>query len=252
MLDLIIGIHSIIHALNNPRRGNKKLYATEESLGELLKRSQLTRSRLSELGQYEILATESFDRNAQRQYKERNIHYQRIPGRLLLEIDPLQTESVTALHKNAGCKILCLDRVNDIQNAAAIMRTAAFYGAPFLLIARKGGFGVTPAFYRLASGAAEYVRIVPVNNLSRALIKLKEKGFPVVGFSEKGLPWDNATPETFSAPPCLVLGAEGQGLSNAVERCLDKLVQIPPHGPLSTLNVSVASALAMEKFWNTK
>ena len=143
--------------------------------------------------------------------------------------------------------------VSDIQNAAAILRTAAFYGVPFLLVAKKGGFGLTPAFYRLASGATEYVRIIPVNNLSRTLLKLKERGLPILGFSEEGLPWDTLPPpHTDSPPPCLVLGAEGAGLSHAVQRCVDKLIQIPPQGPLDTLNVSVASALAMEKFWNPK
>ena len=213
-------------------------------------------SHLNKLCQHDVLGQDSFDRTARKLYQEHKIHYQRIPGHLLLEIDPLQMENITTLHREweheSGCKILCLDRVSDVQNAASILRTAAFYSVPFLIIARKGGFGITPAFYRLASGATEYVRIIPVNNLSRTLSKLKDKRAPIIGLSEKGVPWDTPCLADASFPPCLVLGAEGEGLSHAVERCVDKLVQIPSQGPLTTLNVSVASALAMEKFLGTK
>ena len=252
MPDLIIGIHSIVHALNNPHRVNKKIYATSDGLKELLKQSEVSLSC-----QQEVLSPNAFDRSTRKLFHAQKFHYQRIPGGLLLEAAPLPEENILSIHKKleqgSNSKILCLDRVSDIQNAAAILRTAAFYAVPFLIIAKKGGFGITPAFYRLASGATEHVRIVPVNNLSRTLTKLKEKGVPIFGFSEEGASWDSlSTSETGAQPPCLVLGAESKGLSHAVGRCVDKLIQIPPHGSLTTLNVSVASALAMEKFWSAK
>ena len=259
MPDLIIGIHSIVHALNNPNRGNKKLYATNDGLKELLKQRNISSSQLNSQCQQEILSLDKFDQTARKIFQRQKFHYQRIPSGLLLEIDPLQEESILSVHKAVeqknNPKILCLDRVNDIQNAAAILRTAAFYAVPFLIVAKKGGFGMTPSFYRLASGATEYVRIISVNNLSRTLSKLKEKGISIFGFSESGHPWNSptfSTPHTNSPPPCLVFGAESKGLSHAVERCVDQQIQIPPQGQIHTLNVSVASALAMEKFWNTK
>ena len=150
MSDLIIGIHSIIHALNNPLRENKLLRATEDGFKELLKKGSMAPNRLKDLCRWEILPPKQFDRLARQLYSERQFHYQRVPSGLLLEISPLPLEDIRTLHESLSrekeIKILCLDRVSDIQNAAAIMRTAAFYDVPFLLIARRGPSVSPPLF----------------------------------------------------------------------------------------------------------
>ncbi len=53
-----------------------------------------------------------------------------------------------------------LDQITDVHNAAAIMRSAAFYGVDCVLISQKGNFGMGPNFARIASGALEYVKII--------------------------------------------------------------------------------------------
>ena len=49
---------------------------------------------------------------------------------------------------------------------------------------------------------------------------------------------------------CLVLGSEEKGLSNATLRLLDRKVKFVAQGKIHSLNVSIASAIAMEHFFS--
>lgn len=76
---------------------------------------------------------------------------------------------------------------------------------------------------------------------------MKHSGLRIVGASEKAEKpiWDI----DLSAPVALVVGSEDEGISNAVLKLCDNLVQIPRTGDLDSLNVSVAAGiLAYEVF----
>jgi len=94
-----------------------------------------------------------------------------------------------------------------------------------------------------ASGALEWVPIVTVQNLARALSALKERGFLVVGL-------DSAAPDDLAAialpsPLALVLGAEGKGLRQGTRAQSDRLARLDLPGAIKSLNVSNAAALAL-------
>ena len=84
------------------------------------------------------------------------------------------------LKKEKVFSIVCLDQVTDIQNAAAIMRTSAFFGVNYLVVPQKGSFRLSPAFFRLSSGGSEYVKVIKVNSLSKFLKNLKNYSFVVI------------------------------------------------------------------------
>lgn len=83
-----------------------------------------------------------------------------------------------------------------------------------------------------------------VGGLPAALGRMKEAGIWVVGLA------DDADRSLFelgdlaSDAICLVLGAEGSGLSRLTRERCDLIVSIPMRGRLSSLNVSAAAALA--------
>ena len=241
--DLIVGIHSIGAALANVRRSDKKLYATKDGLSRL--------GKVPNFCEVETLSSHRFQQKAQELYAREGFHWQRIPGGLLLEAAPLELAGVAMLysHLEQGKvdKILCLDQVTDIHNAAAILRTCAFYSVPFVVLEKSGNFGLSPSFFRLASGATEHVHIAPTGSLPRTLGKLKEKGVRLIGLSESAETNLREVPR--HCPSCLILGAEERGLSHAVQRCLDECAALVAPGPIKSLNVSVAAALAMDSFW---
>ena len=85
---------------------------------------------------------------------------------------------------------------------------------------------MTPSFFRNASGSVEHVPLIKVNNLSRALTQIQNKGVIVWGLSEEEDSEDTLIPEKF----CIVAGSEDRGLSHAVRRILDRSVALQPLG----------------------
>ncbi len=135
------------------------------------------------------------------------------------------------------------DGVQDPHNLGAIVRSANAAGAMALIIPERRASGLTDTVAKAAAGALEYLPIVRVKNINRALDQLKEEGFWIHGLDEKGdrFPWDcDLTGKTV-----LVLGAEGEGLHRLTAEKCDFLMQIPMQGQVSSLNVSVAAGVAL-------
>jgi 23S rRNA (guanosine2251-2'-O)-methyltransferase len=103
--------------------------------------------------------------------------------------------------------------------------------------------GLNATVAKVASGAAETVPYFMVTNLARSLNELKERGIQVVGTTDTAA--DSLYDIDLSGPTALVLGAEGKGLRPLTERTCDRLVRIPMLGAVESLNVSVATGVAL-------
>lgn len=252
--DLIVGIHSIVAALENKNRSNHQLFATKDGLDKLKK--HLKSISINEDVNVICLDLNNFNVKAQKLFKERFFEFNRISSQLLLLSSPLALDSVSELIKKCQkceqIKLLALDNVTDIHNGAAILRTAAFYGVDALILAIKGNFTLTPSFYRIASGATEYVKIVVANNLSRSINELQKSGVECIGLFEQeqtAMSGDEGELQSLNLKKrCMVLGNEENGISHAVARILEKRASLSSLGAIKSLNVSVAAALAMERF----
>jgi 23S rRNA (guanosine2251-2'-O)-methyltransferase len=247
-LDLIVGIHSIAEALICRPDAVRKIIATNDGLKDFKKKTKLNKE-LNGID-IKIVSPHELQKTAQTFYKEIDLTYQRVPSQIFMVIDPVRTFEPTwlwdQLEKNEKFKVLCLDQVTDVHNAAAIMRSAAFYGVDCVLTGAKGHFGTGPSFARIASGAIEHVNIVICASLPKAITKLKEKDVTVIGFSEHASEDGDGVERT--GKMALVLGAEDVGMSNAVSRVVEHRVAIKPLGNIKSLNVSVAGAIAMERW----
>ncbi len=246
--EIIVGIHSIVEALNNPERSGHKLFTTKENKSELTKKINL-----NNISGLEIFEHKSHDiqEEAKKLYKEMDFYFSRVPSNTFLVTERLELKNLTFLYNlidsNEDFKMLILDQVTDVHNLGAIMRTASFYGVNAVLISRKGDLLRTPTFHRISSGAFEHVPLINCGSLPKTIAKLKEKDLMMLGFSEHS---EDSSFES-SKKMALVLGAEDVGLSNAITRILDKTISLQPRGNIKSLNVSVAAAVAMEKMIST-
>jgi len=74
-----------------------------------------------------------------------------------------------------------LDEVVDPQNVGAIIRSAEGAGADGLVMQERHSAGLTSTVATVAAGALSHLKVARVTNIARAIERLKEKGFRVVG-----------------------------------------------------------------------
>ncbi len=139
--------------------------------------------------------------------------------------------------------LVILDGVEDPHNLGAIVRTAHAAGADALVVPERRAAPLTETVDRAASGALEYLPIARVVNISRSLDHLKERGFWIYGLDEHGAElYDRVA---FNTPTAIVLGGEGAGLHQNVQKHCDVLLRIPMAGEIASLNVSVAAGIVL-------
>lgn len=149
-----------------------------------------------------------------------------------------------------GARLLVvLDGVEDPHNLGAIVRTAHAAGANAVVIPERRAAPLTETVAKAAAGALEYLPVARITNVSQALEHLKQQGFWIYGLDEHGpAPYDRIE---YNTPTAIVLGGEGKGLHQGVQKHCDMLVRIPMAGAVSSLNVSVAAGVVLFE-WRRK
>ena len=138
--------------------------------------------------------------------------------------------------------LIVLDGIPDPHNLGAIIRTAECAGAHGVIIQQRRSVGLTPAAVKAAAGAAEYMKVAKVVNITRTLAELKERGVWVIGADMDG---QKLSETDLTGATALVIGAEGEGISRLVKDECDLTVALPMRGHIDSLNASVAAGVLM-------
>lgn len=175
----IYGIHAGLAAIANPRRRVHRILIAAQSAEALEARVDQARADAGGRPNPEIRDREELDKLL----PARAVHQG-----LAVQTDPLPEtplpRALTEADENAP--ILILDQATDPQNIGATLRSAAAFGAAFMIMQDRHAPPETASMAKASSGALEIVPIVRVPNIARALIVLKDAGYWIVGFDAHG------------------------------------------------------------------
>jgi 23S rRNA (guanosine2251-2'-O)-methyltransferase len=223
---ILYGWHTVKAALENPRRRFHRLLATEAAL------RRLTEDNVP----FPIAPTPAVAEDIAAVAGASAVHQG-----LYAEADPLESPELEDVV--TGGIVLALDQVTDPHNFGAILRSAAAFSATAVVTTERHSPQASGALAKAASGALEYVPVVTVVNLARALDELRELNAFLVGLDSGGDADLAALP--LSAPLALVVGAEGKGLRHLTRARCDAVARLALPGRITSLNVSNATAVAL-------
>lgn len=227
------GHHAVAAALKNPNRKFVSLVATEEAAAELA----------GLLGEASPVEPQIMNRDSIAKLLPPGAVHQGV-ALLAKTLKPWQLEDVIAhLGEAERAVVVVLDQVTDPHNIGAILRSAAAFGAIAVVLPDRNAPEISGTLAKSASGAVEHVPLVRVVNLNRTLELLKKAGFWSVGLA--GEAEQTLASHNLGGRVCLVLGSEGDGLRRLTREACDLMARLPTQGPVASLNVSNAAAIAL-------
>ena len=147
--------------------------------------------------------------------------------------------------KNSSKKplVLILDSIQDPRNLGACLRSANAAGVDFVIINKDGSAPINSLVYKASAGAINSLQIFLVTNIVRTIKAIQNEGIWVIGLD------GNATTSIYDVnltdSTAIVMGSEGKGIRQLIKKTCDQLVIIPMSGNIESLNVSVATGIAL-------
>jgi len=234
-IDLTYGRHAVLAALKGDRQINR-IWITDKLLGHgqfypLVKEAKANGTIIDEVDSRRLAQL------------TQGANHQGIAA----QIAPYSYWELASLidhaKKTTESVVVIMDGIEDPHNLGSIIRTAEAMGVQGIIIPQRRAVGITSTVMKVAAGALENIAIARVVNLNQAILKLKDAGFWIYGTT---VDTDTMLQQVnFSGSVGLVIGSEGQGLSQLTEKNCDQLVTIPLVGATPSLNASVAAAISL-------
>ena len=231
--DQVEGRNSVLELLESGKDINKIYITRGEKHGSINKIIAKARER-------KIIIVEKDKRQMQEIAQTEN--YQGViaivPPFEYCEIEDILEE---AKSRNEDPFVLILDGIEDPHNLGSIIRTAETAGVHGIIIPKRRAVAVNSTVNKTSAGAVEHMKIARVNNISESINKLKEAGLWICGtdINTKTYYYD----QDLTGPIGIVIGNEGQGISEKVKKNCDFLVKIPMKGKVTSLNASVSTGI---------
>ena len=145
-------------------------------------------------------------------------------------------------------RLLALEGVQDPGNVGTLLRSAAAFGFDGVLLGPGCAAPFAPKTLRASMGAAGRLPVLVVSDLPAALTALRGRGVTCLAAAlYHSRPLDEVGTD-FPGGVCLVIGSEGQGLTDAAVAACDAAVRIPMTDLVESLNAGVAGSVLLWQF----
>lgn len=231
--DQVEGRNSVLELLESGKDINKIFVARGEKHGSIHK-------IIAKAKEMKVIIVEKDKRQLDQMAQNEN--YQGViaivPPFAYCEIQDILEE---AKQKQEDPFVLLLDGIEDPHNLGSMIRTAETAGIHGIIIPKRRAVGVNSTVNKVSCGAVEHMKIARVNNIAEAIERLKEAGLWICG-TDINTNTDYYD-QDLKGPLGIVIGNEGQGISEKVKKNCDFLVKIPMKGKVTSLNASVSTGI---------
>ncbi len=148
-----------------------------------------------------------------------------------------------ARNKQEAPFVLILDGIEDPHNLGSIIRTAETAGVHGIIIPKRRAATVNSTVNKVSAGAVQHMKVARVTNISDTIESLKKEGLWICGTDI-----NTATyyyDQDLTGAIGIVIGNEGNGISQRVKKNCDFLVKIPMRGKVTSLNASVSAGIVI-------
>ncbi len=239
----IVGKHSVIEALKNPRRKVIRVFLTEESKKKINREN----NNLNLLNNIKIFykAKKELDKYCTKD----QISHQGF----VAEIEHLDDFTIKDFlnensHRN-NINLVALEDVTDPRNIGSIIRSAASFNIDGIIVKKRSYPKESKLLYKSSSGCTEIIRVFEVSNISSTLKFLKSKNFWVSGFDIDAS--KDFTEHDWKGNNVLLFGSEGYGLNYQTKKNSDFLFRISINKNIESLNISNTASIVFH-YINTK
>ena len=142
--------------------------------------------------------------------------------------------------------MLALDRISDVHNFGAIIRSAYFFGIDCVLLEKKYSPPLNEVVHKVSSGASLLMPFIIINSLKNALLDLESKDHTVFTIDNlnNSLPIDQVDFSNYKNK-IFVLGNEGSGVRRSITNVSKYILSIPALKNFDSLNVSVCAGIIL-------
>ena len=223
----IYGHHPVWHAIGNKERKNKECLLTTKAFSIISKNPDFSKI------EYKLV-----DKHFLNNLLAHDMHQG-----IVLNTEPLKEKKEINIEEDI---VLALDRISDVHNIGAIIRTAVAFGVKTIITTKDHGISETPGILKAASGMFEYIDLIKVTNLGREISILKKRDYWIIGMD--GNAKDDLKEIVNPEKKVIVMGSEGSGIRKNIKEKCDFITRIELKGITSHINVSNACAIALFHF----
>lgn len=158
---------------------------------------------------------------------------------------PQGVAAVLRMRRSAdvGRRVVALDGVQDPGNVGTIIRTADAAGMEGIILSDQCADVFSPKVLRATMGSIFRMPVAVADDLPGMLAGLRERGYSVISSQLDGEPFYQRQP--VSERFCLIVGNEGNGISDAVKATATHRVKLPMRGGAESLNAAIAAGIMM-------